>query len=138
MKRSLLLSISALLCLLSVSAAELPAGYPVSERTKLSLNAGWRFHLGDPDANYYQTSTPDKSWKEVTVPHTLELTDLGLNGNMDDKTQPTFMRKVGWYRSLDQLCKHHQHQYKFHKHLHLMLLLMQLPMLMVFTQLIQE
>ncbi len=98
MKRKLLLLASALLCIVSVSAVDLPTGYPTSDRSKLSLNAGWRFHLGDPDANYYQTSTPDKSWEEVTVPHTLELTDLALNGFMDDKTQPTFMRKVGWYR----------------------------------------
>ncbi len=73
-------------------------GYPLSDRTKLSLNADWKFHLGDPDANYYQTSTDDSAWEEVTVPHTLELTDIVLNGYTDSKSQETFMRKVGWYR----------------------------------------
>ncbi len=98
MRKKLFLLATVLLGLLTATAAELPAGYPKSDRTKLSLNDGWRFHLGDPEARYYMANTPDKSWEEVTIPHTLELTDLGLNDNMDDKTQPTFMRKVGWYR----------------------------------------
>ncbi len=73
-------------------------GYPTTDRTKLLLNDDWRFHLGDPDARYYLTSTDDAKWERVTVPHTLELTDIKLNDYTDSKVQETFMRKVGWYR----------------------------------------
>ncbi len=92
-----------LLALLAVSicganASDLAEGYPQTDRTKVSLNADWRFHLGDPDAEYYRTNTNDGEWEVVSVPHTFELTNLQLNGYEDDKDQPTFMRNVGWYR----------------------------------------
>ncbi len=54
--------------------------------------------MGDPDAKYYLSNTAVDGWEEVSVPHTLELTDLSLNDYQDEKTQETFMRKVGWYR----------------------------------------
>lgn len=76
----------------------LPDGYPQSGRTKVSINAGWRFHLGDPDKPYYKVDVDDQAWEEVNVPHTLKLTSINLDGCKDDKTQPTFQRNVGWYR----------------------------------------
>ncbi|TGV03875.1 DUF4982 domain-containing protein [Flavivirga rizhaonensis] len=75
-----------------------PGGYPSTDRSKLKINNGWKFHLGEPDANYFMPSFDDSKWKTVNVPHGLELTSMGLNGCMDDKYQETFMRKVGWYR----------------------------------------
>ena len=75
----------------------MPTGYPETRRTKLRLNAGWRFHLGDvPDAA--GATFDDTGWEWVTVPHTFKLTSLMLDGCDDDKTQPTFHREVGWYR----------------------------------------
>lgn len=75
----------------------LPHGYPIAKRSKLRLKAGWRFHLGDvPEAA--QADFDDSTWKQVTIPHTLKLTSLDLDGCQDDKTQPTFHREVGWYR----------------------------------------
>ena len=75
-----------------------PAGYPQTDRTKICINSDWKFKLGDPNADYYRSQTDDQDWQEVTVPHTLELTDIQLNGYKDSKSQETFMRKVGWYR----------------------------------------
>ncbi len=80
------------------AAPQQAEGYPQTDRTKVLLNADWRFHLGDPDAEYYKTNTDDSKWEVVCVPHTLELTDLSINGYSDDKSQATFMRNVGWYR----------------------------------------
>ncbi len=100
MKRTYLLTLL-LLCVVGAVAnnsATLPYGYPQSERTKSLLNAGWRFHLGDPEAEYFRTNTDDSRWEVVSVPHSLELTDITLNGSDDDLTQPTFNRNVGWYR----------------------------------------
>ena len=96
--KQFLLAFLSLLFLPAFAADKSPEGYPQTDRTKLSLNADWRFHLGDADADFYKTNTNDSQWELVSVPHTLELTDLALNDYQDDKTQPTFMRKVGWYR----------------------------------------
>ncbi|SHJ10023.1 glycoside hydrolase family 2 protein [Pseudozobellia thermophila] len=78
--------------------AQLPFGFPNTHRTKTSLNQGWKFHLGDPDANYYAKDFDDSKWESVNVPHTLSLTSLALDGLQDDKVQLKFHRKVGWYR----------------------------------------
>ncbi len=89
-------------CLMSIVTASAksntPYGYPQTDRTKTLINSDWRFHLGDEDAKYYTTSTNDESWERVTIPHTLKLTDINLDGCDDDVTQPTFRRTVGWYR----------------------------------------
>ncbi|MBX2874886.1 MAG: DUF4982 domain-containing protein [Saprospiraceae bacterium] len=73
-------------------------GYQKSPRKKVSLNASWKFHLGDPDGAFYQKNFNDEAWSQVQLPHTLELTSLNLNDFEDDKTQSTFQREVGWYR----------------------------------------
>ncbi len=80
-----------------VEASSLADGYPRSERTKLLINDGWRFRLGDADAKFYDVKTSDADWERVTVPHTLELTDIELNDHKDTKMQESFQREVGWY-----------------------------------------
>ena len=70
----------------------------IKTRTKIRINSGWKFHLGNPDASYYKTDLDDSNWETVNVPHSLELTSMSLNGYLDDKYQNTFMRNVGWYR----------------------------------------
>lgn len=67
-------------------------------RIKHSLNQGWKFYLGEPDAEYFKSDFDDSGWETVHIPHSLELTSMSLNGVQDDKYQDTFMRKVGWYR----------------------------------------
>ena len=76
----------------------LPEGFPQSNRRKVCLNTNWRFHLGDPDQPYQRTELDDSGWEEVSIPHTLKLTSLNLDGCQDDKSQLTFHRTVGWYR----------------------------------------
>lgn len=78
--------------------AQSPMGYQKTPRLKLSLNQGWKFKLGEPTADYFKEDFQDTQWQTVHVPHTLELTDLNLNGYTDDKTQLTFHRNAGWYR----------------------------------------
>ncbi|WP_068471724.1 glycoside hydrolase family 2 protein [Saccharicrinis aurantiacus] len=77
---------------------KLPYGYPNSQRSKECINTNWRFHLGDPEAKFYETSTNDSNWEMVSVPHTLKPTSLTLDLCEDSKEQPTFHRTVGWYR----------------------------------------
>ncbi|MFY0599469.1 MAG: DUF4982 domain-containing protein [Cyclobacteriaceae bacterium] len=74
------------------------SGYQVSPRVKSSINASWKFHLGDPDESFFEESFDDEGWETVSVPHTLELASLDLNGHNDTKIQESFHRKVGWYR----------------------------------------
>ncbi|MGB5264393.1 MAG: glycoside hydrolase family 2 TIM barrel-domain containing protein, partial [Lutimonas sp.] len=69
-----------------------------SGRNKTNINQGWKFHLGDPDAEFYIKALDDSNWEVVNVPHSLELTSMTLNDFDDDKYQDTFMRDVGWYR----------------------------------------
>lgn len=87
-----------LLCSYSLLAQNLPLGFPETDRTKTNINQGWKFHLGDPDAENYLPSLDDSSWETVNVPHTLKLTSLTLDGLQDEKTQLVFHRNVGWYR----------------------------------------
>lgn len=77
---------------------DLPFGYPKTDRSKTNINQGWKFHLGDADARFYQADLNDSDWETVNVPHTLKLTSLTLDGLEDDKTQLIFHRNVGWYR----------------------------------------
>jgi beta-galactosidase len=76
-------------------SAGLLTGYPSAKRSKLRLNVGWRFHLGDVPETV-QVDFDDSTWERVNVPHTLKLTSLNLDDCDDDKTQPTFHRDVGW------------------------------------------
>ena len=80
--------------------AALPAGYPRTPRRRLRINDAWRFYLGG-EADGLALSRPGADvagWEPVTVPHGLRLTSLDLDGCDDAKTQPTFLREVGWYR----------------------------------------
>jgi len=77
---------------------QLPYGFPDTDRTKAILNQGWKFKLGNPDAENYKSSLDDSNWETVTIPHTLKLTSLTLDGLNDEKTQLVFHRTVGWYR----------------------------------------
>ncbi|TMU57299.1 glycoside hydrolase family 2 protein [Flagellimonas algicola] len=76
----------------------LPFGFPDTERTKISLNQGWKFHLGGPNENNYEIDVDDSDWETVNIPHTLALTSLTLDDLNDEKTQLVFHRNVGWYR----------------------------------------
>lgn len=87
-----------LLAALSPLQAQQHWGYQKSPRKKISLNASWKFHLGDPDAKFYTRNLDDQDWPQVQLPHTLALTSLNLNDFEDDKTQASFQREVGWYR----------------------------------------
>lgn len=87
-----------LLAALSSLQAQEHWGYQKSPRKKISLNASWKFNLGNPDAKFYAKNLNDQDWPQVQLPHTLELTSLNLNDFEDDKTQASFQRKVGWYR----------------------------------------
>ena len=76
----------------------LPVGFPDTDRTKEIINQGWKFQLGNPEAENYKSDLDDSKWETVNIPHTLELTSLTLDGLQDEKTQLVFHRKVGWYR----------------------------------------
>ena len=94
----ILLILITFLGITKLSAQNLPEGYPQTQRTKIKLNTSWKFHLGDAEAEFYSKNYDDSNWEEVSIPHTLKLTSINLDGVMDDKTQPTFQREVGWYR----------------------------------------
>ena len=88
----------ALLSSCPIVAQNLPFGFPKTDRTKMLINQGWRFHLGDAEAKYYTSDLDDSSWESVNIPHTLKLTSLTLDMMDDEKTQLKFHREVGWYR----------------------------------------
>ncbi len=92
-----------LLTTLDILQAQAHWGYEKSPRKKINLNASWKFHLGDPDARFYEKDLNDKDWQQVQLPHTLQLTSLNLNDFEDDKTQISFQREVGWYRRSIQI-----------------------------------
>ena len=76
----------------------LPSGYPETSRQRVLLNTGWKFRLGEVPAEAVTEGFDDTGWERVSVPHTLKLASLDLDGSLDDKTQATFQRDIGWYR----------------------------------------
>jgi beta-galactosidase len=80
------------------NAQNLPYGFPDTDRTKISLDQGWKFQLGNPDAENFILGFDDSKWETINVPHTLKLTSLTLDNLEDEKTQLVFHRNVGWYR----------------------------------------
>ncbi|WP_347840709.1 glycoside hydrolase family 2 TIM barrel-domain containing protein [uncultured Draconibacterium sp.] len=98
MNKTLILILISIFGTMQLSAQNLPEGYPQTQRTKQKLNSGWKFHLGDAGESFYTSGFDDSDWEEVNIPHTLKLTTINLDGVLDDKTQPTFHREVGWYR----------------------------------------
>jgi len=80
------------------SPRTLPEGYPDTARRKVSLDQGWRFHLGDISGGAQAVDFPDQSWESINVPHTFKLTSLTLDGVQDDKFQKSFQREIAWYR----------------------------------------
>lgn len=81
-----------------VQSQTLPFGYPDSGRSKQCINTGWKFHLGNSEAECYNKDFDDARWEIVSVPHTLKPTSLTLDFCKDGKDQPSFQRNVGWYR----------------------------------------
>ena len=100
MKKShVLLSMVAVLQLsLTTASTQLPEGYPTTQRSKTEINDNWKFKLGGAEDRNYISSLDDSQWESVSIPHTLKLTSIGLDGCEDDKYQKTFQREVGWYR----------------------------------------
>lgn len=76
----------------------LPYGFPDTDRTKEIINQGWKFQLGNPEAENFKLNVDDSNWETVNIPHTLKLTSLTLDGLQDEKYQFKFHRNVGWYR----------------------------------------
>ena len=93
-----LIGVLYLLSASTVIAKDLAKGYPQTDRTKLTLTQGWMYKMGGVDDKNYKKNLDDSDWEEVTIPHTLKLTSINLDGVMDDKLQKTFHREVGWYR----------------------------------------
>jgi beta-galactosidase len=93
-----ILSILIIFLTVTATATSAQKNSAPSERTKVNINPNWKFYLGNPEANYYESDFDDSKWETVSVPHSLELTSMDLNGYDDDKYQETFMRNVGWYR----------------------------------------
>jgi beta-galactosidase len=77
----------AILLFFSTDAVSAPAN---SSRIKTSLDAGWRFMLGDPQ-NAAAPDLDDRAWQAVNVPHTWNVSDA-----FDD--EPGYHRGPAWYR----------------------------------------
>ncbi len=96
--RNYTVSIFCILTFFITKGQDLSNGVLNTERSKKVLTQGWKFHLGNPNKDFYKVKTEKLDWDEVTVPHTLKLTSLTLDNLKDEKTQLVFQRNVGWYR----------------------------------------
>ncbi len=76
----------------------LPQGYLDTERTKTNINQGWKFYLGSPEGNPGSLDFDDSKWKNVSVPHTLELVSYEIDSIYESHVQETYLRNIGWYR----------------------------------------
>ncbi|MFC2113539.1 glycoside hydrolase family 2 TIM barrel-domain containing protein, partial [Bacteroidota bacterium] len=72
--------------------------YPKTNRQKLILVDGWNYHLDKGENGFFSTPPQVSDWEEVTIPHTLKLASLDLDGCEDDHYQLTFHRWIGWYK----------------------------------------
>lgn len=82
----------------NLNAQSLPEGYPKTNRQKIVLTDGWKFHLDKGENGFKETPPAVSDWEEVTIPHTLKLTSLDKDGCKDDDFQLTFHRWIGWYK----------------------------------------
>ncbi|AIZ41846.1 glycoside hydrolase family 2 protein [Cellulophaga baltica] len=77
---------------------KLPQGFEAGDRTKTNLNIGWKFHLGDLEQTPTATDFDDRSWKEVSVPHTSQLVSYEMDSIKETWVQEKFLRDISWYR----------------------------------------
>ncbi|WP_298320524.1 sugar-binding domain-containing protein [uncultured Aquimarina sp.] len=86
------------LSIISQTTSLLPEGYPKTDRTKTNINIGWKFHLGDVSGNPESFDFDDSDWKNVSVPHTLQLVSYEMDSITENWEQKKYLRDVGWYR----------------------------------------
>jgi beta-galactosidase len=78
-------------CGTTVLGAALLFAAPLSaQRTRYTINEGWRYHADGLNLAE-KPATPDESWERVSLPHTWNATDP-----FDD--EPSYRRGIGWYR----------------------------------------
>ncbi|CAL66697.1 glycoside hydrolase family 2 protein [Christiangramia forsetii] len=78
--------------------SDLPEGFPKTDRSKININNGWKFHLGEVSGNPGKIEFNDVQWKEVSVPHTLQLVSYELDSIKESWVQEKYLRDFGWYR----------------------------------------
>lgn len=94
----IVLFLSLLLGSTLVAQSQLPYGFPNTERSKVSLNLGWKFHLGEVEGNPEEVAFNDDQWEEVSVPHTSQLVSYHLDSVKETWVQEKYLRDIGWYR----------------------------------------
>jgi beta-galactosidase len=92
--------------LTGVNAATYSAA--TTNRVKQNFNMGWKYYLGTPSGNAYETGYNDAAWKDISVPHTLKDSTMNLDGYQDSNDQESFHRLIGWYRKHFQLPANYQ------------------------------
>ncbi|MEM6320123.1 MAG: sugar-binding domain-containing protein [Bacteroidota bacterium] len=67
-------------------------------RTKLDINANWRFVKGEQSEAVTKADFDDSAWEQVNIPHTMELVSNDIFALGDEPTQEFFQRFIGYYR----------------------------------------
>ncbi|QCX40332.1 glycoside hydrolase family 2 protein [Aureibaculum algae] len=83
---------------LKAQTSNLPVGFPSTDRTKINLNLGWKFHLSQPETNPGAIDFDDTSWEKVAIPHTMQLFSYEMDSVKESWIQKEYLRDIGWYR----------------------------------------
>ncbi|WNO52387.1 glycoside hydrolase family 2 TIM barrel-domain containing protein [Stakelama saccharophila] len=90
-----LLVLTALGAVARPASAEASHTHTAPGRVAQNLSDGWRFHLGQPEADPRAAGFDDRRWQRVSVPH-----NWNRIGNYDEtrRSDADTTRGIGWYR----------------------------------------
>ncbi|WP_111708227.1 glycoside hydrolase family 2 protein [Lutibacter citreus] len=97
MKRKLI-GILLLFMVGSLAHAQLPEGYPLTNRTKQNINLDWKFSKMSKTEKPTAINFDDSSWKKVCIPHNPDPVSLMIDSVTHNWIQETYLRDHNWYR----------------------------------------
>jgi len=95
-KRTSLILICLILILNSTSFTKTRYFPPASDRSRISLDLGWRFFRGDINGEEETHQVNQRAWKNVNLPH--EWSIEGPFSPDNNTTQGFLPMEIGWYR----------------------------------------
>ncbi|MEH0152495.1 glycoside hydrolase family 2 TIM barrel-domain containing protein [Limibacter armeniacum] len=78
--------------------AQLPAGYPKTNRVKENINLDWKFSKMLKGEKPSEENFDDRAWEKVNLPHNPDPLALDLDSVTEHWRQETFLRDQNWYR----------------------------------------
>jgi beta-galactosidase len=79
--------------------AQLPQGYPLTNRTKQNINLNWKFSKMPKHEKPIAIDYDDSNWSTVSLPHNPDPVSYSLDSVTNNWKQETYLRDHNWYRN---------------------------------------